>query len=289
MSKLSLALGSARPAFLLLTPACLLTGIGAAVYGGAEIDYLVVVLIVIAAISAHASVNLLNEYSDFKSGLDFKTQKTPFSGGSGILPAYPELSSRVLALGVLFLLITTGIGLYLAWQINYWLIAFGLAGVMIILIYTRWINRWPWICMVTPGLAFGPVMVMGTHLALTGNINTLSMVASLVPFFVVNNLLLLNQVPDIEADKSVGRNHFAIKYGFEKTVHMHRVLGSGAIIAILYGYIAGLLPFLSLVAALPIAINLKPVTEDNLLQRMAFNVMTAITAPALLAGPMLLY
>jgi 1,4-dihydroxy-2-naphthoate octaprenyltransferase len=289
LSKLSLAFGSVRPAFLLLTPTCLLTGIGTAVYSGAELDYLVIALIIIAAICAHASVNLLNEYSDFKSGLDLKTRKTPFSGGSGTLPAYPELSSIVLALGILFISITVAIGLFLAWQINYWLIALGLAGVIIILIYTKWINRWPWICLVTPGLAFGPIMVMGTHLALTGNINTLSAVASLIPFFVVNNLLLLNQVPDIEADKSVGRNHFAIKYGFEKTVHMHRILGSAAIITILYGYITGLLPFLSLVAALPIAINLKQVTDENLLQRMAFNVMTAITAPALLAGPMLLY
>ena len=289
MSKLTLVLGSTRPAFLLLTPTCLLTGIGTAVYSGAELDYLLIGLILITALSAHASVNLLNEYSDFKSGLDFKTKKTPFSGGSGILPANPKLSPYVLLLGIIFLIITIGIGLYLAWLKSYWLIVLGASGVAMILLYSKWITHWPWICLVTPGLAFGPIMVLGTHLVLTGNINALSIVASLVPFFVVNNLLLLNQLPDVEADKSVGRNDFAIKYGFEKTVQMHRVLGSCAIVTILYGYIAGSLPFLSLVAALPIAINLKTVTRQNLLQRMAFNVMTAITAPALLAGPMLLY
>ena len=289
MSKLTVALGSTRPAFLLLTPTCLLTGIGTAAYSGVELDYQIIILVFIAALSAHASVNLLNEYSDFKSGLDLKTRKTAFSGGSGTLPANPKLSGIVLALGIVFLLITVGAGLYLAWLKSYWLIAIGVGGVIIILLYTKWIHRWPWICLFSPGLAFGPIMVMGTHLALSGSINVLSGVASMVPFFVVNNLLLLNQIPDIEADKSVGRNHFAIKYGFDKTVQMHRVLGSGAIIVILYGYISGLMPFLSLVAALPIAINLKKVNRDNLLQRMAFNVMTAVTAPALLAGPMLLY
>src|SRR3972149_4971344 len=41
----------------------------------------------IGLLLTHISVDVFNEYFDFKSGVDLKTQKTPFSGGSGALPA----------------------------------------------------------------------------------------------------------------------------------------------------------------------------------------------------------
>ena len=34
----------------------------------------------------HASVDLLNDYWDFKRGIDTTTQRTKMSGGSGVLP-----------------------------------------------------------------------------------------------------------------------------------------------------------------------------------------------------------
>ena len=56
-------------------------------------------------------------------------------------------------------------------------------------------------------------MILGAEIALSGETSVLTLVASLVPFFLVNNLLLLNQFPDIEADKAAGRNHLLIAYG----------------------------------------------------------------------------
>jgi len=44
-------------------------------------------LALVALVLVHASVNLLNEYSDFRTGIDFHTLRTPFSGGSGMLTA----------------------------------------------------------------------------------------------------------------------------------------------------------------------------------------------------------
>ena len=35
----------------------------------------------------HAAVNALNEASDMATGIDLRTTRTPFSGGSGTLPA----------------------------------------------------------------------------------------------------------------------------------------------------------------------------------------------------------
>ncbi len=43
-------------------------------------------LALLGLLLAHVSVNVLNDYFDYRSGVDLKTQRTPFSGGSGILP-----------------------------------------------------------------------------------------------------------------------------------------------------------------------------------------------------------
>jgi 1,4-dihydroxy-2-naphthoate octaprenyltransferase len=68
------------------------------------------------------------------------------------------------------------------------------------------------VCLIAPGPGFGVLTVVGTKVLLTGTYEPLSWLVSLVPFFLFNNLLLLNQYPDVEADASVGRRHFPIAY-----------------------------------------------------------------------------
>jgi len=62
--------GPMRLPFLVLTPACVLLGIGAGVYQSGRVDPLQAVVVLIGAVTAHISVNALNEYFDFRSGLD---------------------------------------------------------------------------------------------------------------------------------------------------------------------------------------------------------------------------
>ena len=85
-------LGVIRGRFLLLALTCVALGIAAALKtrdldGGFVVDALLVLL---GALAAHAGVNALNEYSDYRSGLDLQTRRTPFSGGSGTLVAQPQ-------------------------------------------------------------------------------------------------------------------------------------------------------------------------------------------------------
>ena len=56
-------------------------------------------------------------------------------------------------------------------------------------------------------------MVMGTYYALTGEYTVTSFFASLAPFFLGNCLLLLNQFPDVEVDRTVGRRNLPIVIG----------------------------------------------------------------------------
>jgi 1,4-dihydroxy-2-naphthoate octaprenyltransferase len=81
--------------FLILTPACVLLGLGTALSASKSINIHYFILALTGAVSAYISVNTFNEYFDFKSGLDYKTIRTPFSGGSGALPKKPEISNIV--------------------------------------------------------------------------------------------------------------------------------------------------------------------------------------------------
>jgi 1,4-dihydroxy-2-naphthoate octaprenyltransferase len=204
---------SIRPSFLILSPICVFLGTSTAIASQITIDTSIVLLVITGALCAHISVNTLNEYADFKSGLDLVTVKTPFSGGSGALPREPAMANTVLSAGLVTLFTTAAIGIYFVKQHGMLVLPIGIIGLVTILTYTKWINRWPLLCLIAPGLGFGLLMVTGTHLVLSSQISLTTWLAALVPFFLVSNLLLLNQYPDIQADKSVGRNHLAIAYG----------------------------------------------------------------------------
>ena len=69
-------------------------------------------LTLIGIVCIHASVNVLNDYFDFKSGIDTATTPTPFSGGSRVLPENLLTPRSVLIGGIILLAIGSLIGLY---------------------------------------------------------------------------------------------------------------------------------------------------------------------------------
>lgn len=290
MNKIQAVLKSFRLPFLILTPACVFLGFSTALATQAEINYYNIGLVLLAAISVHVSVNTFNEYFDFRSGLDLKTTRTPFSGGSGGLVAYPDAIKLVLYVAVSALILTVLIGLYFISLHGLLLLPLGAMGVLIVLTYTPWINKHPWLCLVAPGLGFGPLMVVGTYFALTGEYALLPAFVSLVPFFLVNNLLLLNQFPDIEADKSVGRNHFPIAYGLRKSTMVYSAFSAAALLTITMGISLGFLPKTSLFTFIPLAVALMIVpailknagNRQKLIPFLGINVAVTISTPVIL-------
>ena len=291
MNALIKALGTTRPPFLILTPACILLGISTAMLSGHSINTLNTILIVLGGLLAHISVNMFNEYYDAKSGLDEITERTPFSGGSGTLQAHPELSPLVFTLALLSLFFTSLIGLYFLYISGTALLPLGILGIIIVFSYTTWITRHPLLCLFAPGLAFGPVMVMGTHFVLAQEYSVTAFIASLVPFFLVNNLLLLNQFPDVEADRSVGRKHIPMILGTKKSSLIYSAMLIFAYTSLLIGVILNYLPSTSLLGlvtlalAIPAMLNAYRHAEDikKLLPTMSLNVAITIMTPTLIA------
>ncbi len=245
-----------RPNFLILTPVCVFLGLSVALSVESQINWLNFFLIMIGATSAHISVNTLNEYFDFKSGLDLQTDQTAFSGGSGALPKNPAAISSVLFVGLASIALTIFIGIYLLVEIGIQLLPIGLAGILLVVTYTQWINRFPILCLVSPGLGFGVLMVTGTFLILAGSFSGLSWFIPLIPFFLINNLLLLNQYPDIKADQAVGRNTFPIAFGIKASNSIYLLFTIIAYSLITFSIINQELPTLSILAILPAFMSL---------------------------------
>ena len=256
MSTLAHVAGAARPNFMVLTPICVLLGVAVAVLDAGRVDVTDALIALLGGVLAHAAVNLLNEYDDFKSGLDAITVRTPFSGGSGTLPAHPEAASATLTAGVLSVAGTFLIGVYFAWTRGAAIIPLGLLGLAIVVAYTPWITRRPLVCLLAPGLGFGPLMVMGTAFVLTGHYTAAAAWASLAPLFLVSELLLINQFPDIDADRTVGRHHLPISIGRVRSSYIYVAFLLAAFAAIAGGALLGPLPAWSLLGLLPLPVAL---------------------------------
>jgi 1,4-dihydroxy-2-naphthoate octaprenyltransferase len=134
-------------------------------------------------------------------------------------------------------------------------------------------------------------MVMGTHFVLTGEYSWTAFIASLVPFFLVNDLLLLNQFPDVEADQSVGRRHFPIVIGRRASSLIYSAFLALTYLSIVLGVSLGHLPhtsligLMALVIAIPASVGAYRHAEDTnkLVPYMGLNVVINIVTPVLVA------
>lgn len=72
-----------------------------------------------------------------------------------------------------------------------------------------------------------------------------------MPFFLVNNLLLLNQYPDIQADKEAGRYNFPIAHGTRLSSRVFALFVLATMAVIVACVMTGAFPVLSLIALLP--------------------------------------
>lgn len=279
-----------RLPFLIMTPVCIFLGYCTSVASQSTASSYDLIIVLLGAMAAHISVNIFNEYFDFKSGLDTMTVKTPFSGGSGALVDSPETANIVFYLAIAFLCITTLVGIYFIYRNGPAIIPIGVLGIAIILTYTPWLNRQPWLCLVAPGIGFGPLMVIGTHFVLSGEYSMNSFFISLVPFFLANNLLLLNQYPDISADRSVGRRHFPIAYGVTNSTLVYGFFALAATLVVVIGILLEYLPKICLISLVPLSVSIGVFfgtmkyanSVERLLPYLRMNALTAVLTPVVL-------
>lgn len=283
--------GVARPNFLVLTPACIGVGVGAAVFDGAVLDGLLLAAVMLGGLAAHISVNALNEYADFRSGLDFHTARTPFSGGSGTLVARPDLAAYALWLGIVTALTVVLLGVWLVFRVGTGLLPIGLLGMAIVVLYSGPLGRNRYAVLVAPGLGFGTAMVLGSYYVFAASLSPTAVWASLVPFFQVSNLLFMNQIPDREPDAAVGRDNFVIAASHATVTAIYTAFNVAAYATLVVGVLIEVLPLTALLGLLTVPLSVVIIRAlrrfdgdiGALTPAMGMNVVVTLATPALVA------
>lgn len=257
---------------------------------GSPFDMGYALLATFGLLVAHAAVNIFNEYFDCRSGLDYRTRRTPFSGGSGAIPGGLLTVQEALWLGIACFIVIIPIGLFFTWVKGWLLVPLLVLAMLLIVLYSPLILRldYPeW----SPGLGLGILPVMGAYFVHTGEYTLTAFIASMPSYFLVHNLLLLNEFPDVEADVTVGRRTLPITLGKKGAA----VVFSAALLMV-YLWILGavmldLMPAWALLALLTLPIGLQVIRgsfrygdREAFLQAMMKNVQLVLLTQALIAA-----
>lgn len=253
-----------RANFLPLTIVIVLAGLAAAFYSHRSFLPIDAALVMVGALLTHASVNAFNNYFDYRSKIDAKTPKTPFSGGVDILVKGMMKPSEALTVCLFTIICAALIGVYFLVRLFNVLFPLIVYGAIIIVFYTPILSRVPAVSEVVAGSGFG-LMGLGVYVTQTGLIDAVG-IAILIPITILVALLLfLNEFPDAEVDRVGGRRHIVILLGKKGSAWLY-VAGQAATYAsIILAVAVGAAPFPVLVSllSLPIAYKAGRLTLKN--------------------------
>jgi 1,4-dihydroxy-2-naphthoate octaprenyltransferase len=179
-----------------------------------QIDILYAIMTMGGVVSLHASVDLLNDYWDFKRGIDTQTQRTKMSGGTGVLPEGLLQPNQVYRAGIAFLIIGALIG-------SYFVIIDGIV-IGVILTFAVVSIYFYSTKIVDSGLAEifvaikGTMIVLGTYFIQTLEINLTTIMGGIFIGTLSSLVLFITSFPDFEADKAKGRKTLVISVGKQK-------------------------------------------------------------------------
>ncbi len=244
-----------RANFLILAVLLVLLG-AAAAHADGHGSWLLTLLTVVGVVLAHAAVNLFNEHSDHRTGIDDHTERTPFSGGSGNLQAGHTTPRAVLGAAVGTLAAAAAIGLYLTWVAGWPLLVLIAAGGLASVLYTSHLSRWA-LGELAAGLCLGTLVVIGTYYVLTSTVTVPVLVLALPPGMLTAQLLFLNEFPDAEADRAGGRRHLVIRLGKRRAAVLYAAMMVLIYAVIVAGAASRILPLWTLLGLLPVPLAVK--------------------------------
>ena len=256
MAQLKDFAGVARAPFLLLPPTLVASGAAAAAWDG-SFSWSHTIMALIGLVALHMAVNILNEWSDMRSGIDLDTERTPFSGGSGTLPSGGMTTSTALGFGLVCAAIGLAVGLWFVPRIGTALVPIMILGAVCVLAYTDLLTRLG-IGEITAGFGLGTGPVLGTALVQDGSWSRAAVAVSIPAFFMTFNLLLLNEFPDEEADRKGGRKNLVILLGRRLAALVYAVAAIATPLSIAVTVMIGWLPAVALVGTLPSLLLFKP-------------------------------
>lgn len=244
-----------RVKFLLASVIAVCLGLAISWSRNQTIDIVDASLTFAGVIALHASVDLLNDYWDFKRRIDTETKRTKFSGGTGVLPERLLQPAEVYRAGMAFLILGAIIGGYFVF-FNGVTIAIILAFAIISIYFysTKIVNS-------GLGEVFvaikGTMIVLGTYFVQTSQIVIEPILGGVILGVLSSMVLFVNSFPDFEADRASGRKSLVIMLGKKRATSALWIFPIVVYGIIISGVITQTLPILSLITLLSIPLLMK--------------------------------
>lgn len=206
-------------------------------------------------LALHASVDLLNDYWDYKRGIDTETKRTKLSGGTGVLPEGLLKPSTVYRAGIVFLILGSIIGIYFV--LTDGIVIAVILGFAILSIYFYSTK------IVDSGLAEffitvkGSMIVIGTIYIQSHLITTESIFGGLIVGILSSLVLFVASFPDHDADKSKGRKTLVIALGKKRATSVFWIFPLLSYSFIIICVIFNVFPALTLVTLVGIPLILR--------------------------------
>ena len=203
-----------RPNFLIITLLGCCIGLSFPGFG-IRSSWNVNFLAICVAMFVHAGANLLNDYCDHRNGSDVNNSEriSPYTGGSRFIQNQILSPRQIYSLAFILLAISAILGLYICSVTTWALLPIGLLG-----IFMAWGYSAPPLQLMSRGI-LGEVaiaiawatLVIGMASLQMGQLAVDAIPVSLAYGLMLSNILLVNQVPDINADKAAGKNTLAVQ------------------------------------------------------------------------------
>ena len=250
-----------RPPFMAASLVPVLLGVAALAHQGNPVSGLLLLLTLLAMTLTHGGVNVLNDYYDELNGTDRRnTQRIfPFTGGSRFIQNGVMSTPETFWLGVLLLGGAILLGIALAIYSGMGLIWIGIAGLAL-----GWGYSAPPLRLNSRGmgeiavaLGFGIITPLGAWYVQIGEMSWYPVWVSIPIALLVMNILIINQFPDLAADKASGKHHWIVRLGTEKGPLLYLAAVTLATIVLILLIITGLLPIWAIISGLPLLLATK--------------------------------
>jgi len=225
-----------RPKFF---PASVLPVLAGSAWGfmvAGQFDLPIFLLALLATVCVHFGANVLNDVGDESGGTDRQNEDRiyPYTGGSRFIQTGIMSASVMARLGMSLLAVAAIAGLLLLYSKGVMVLWFGLAGVLLAVLYSLGPIRLASIGLgeIAVGVAFG-LPVVGAAWLQSGVIDLDVILFGLPIAAWVTAILLINEVPDISADGATGKRTLPVRLGLGGTSVLYLVLhltGAGAAI-----------------------------------------------------------
>jgi 1,4-dihydroxy-2-naphthoate octaprenyltransferase len=261
---LSVWLRVIRVRFLLASVISVSLGLAVSYWKMQSVDVVHALVTMGGVIALHASVDLLNDFWDYKRGIDNATKRTKFSGGSGVLPDGLLRPSSVYRAGVFFLVLGSLAGVYFI--AIYGLIIAAILGFAVLSIYfysTKIVD-------VGLGEIFvaikGTMIVFGSVYIQTQSIDFTTIICGTIAGTLSAFVLYITSFPDYDADKNTGRRTLVIMLGKNAASRLFWVFPAIVCSLVVTGVLFEMIPLYCILvfAALPLIINTGRILPSKL-------------------------